>query len=284
VTPTDALVSVLMPCRNVEPSYFRQALDSVREQTSPRWRLCIAIDAADDGSTAALLSQPDAWRDDRLSVVRSAAPRVTGTLNAGLRHVHTPYVAILHADDLLDARAIEVLERAIGRYPDVDYFHSSRTYIDDDGLRLRAREAREWKALEEFKRWGPVKSLHCFKVQAALAIGGMDEALGPHAADDYDFSWCMAEAGFRFKAIPEYLYAVRDHRRHFRLTTHVPLDTQVAELVKILKKHRLTDEEIEAEVRRRTAGYMRQALFLNEADRLEKERNGYDIRNGWREE
>ena len=176
-----------------------------------------------------------------------------------------------------------MLESAIQHNPAVEYFHSSRIYIDDDGRQIRARQAREWASLQEFTRRGPVKSLHCFKVQAALAIGGMDETLGPHAADDYDFSWCMAEAGARFQAIPEYLYAVRDHRRHARLTTHVPLDTQVSELVKILRKHRMTDEAIHAEVRRRTAGYMRQALYLSDADKQAKERNGYDIRSGWRE-
>ncbi len=272
-----------MPCRNVGASYFRAALDSVRAQSSPRWRLCIAIDADDDGSTAALLSQPDAWSDPRMTVIGSYARRITGTLNAGLRHVRTPYVCILHADDLLEEQAIAVLEDNILRYPSVDYFHSSRRYIDDDGRQIGVREACEAFALDDFKRWGPVKSVHCFRVAAALAIGGMDETLGLHGADDYDFSWCMAEAGFAFKAIPEYLYRVRDHRRHERLTTHVPLDTQIAESVKIWKKHGMTEAEIQEQIRTRSAGYLRQALYLNDDDRREKERSGFDIRTGWRE-
>jgi glycosyltransferase involved in cell wall biosynthesis len=272
-----------MPCRNVEPAYFRQALASVRAQTSPRWRLLIAIDAGDDGSTAALLAEPGAWRDRRVSVVRGQVPRVTGTLNAGLRRVRTPYACILHADDLLDARAIEVLERAIEQHPTVDYFHSSRIYVDDDGRQIGARAAQESVSVDDFKRRGPVKHLHCYKVTSALAIGGMDETLGPHAADDYDFPWRMAEAGFTFKAIPEYLYAVRDHRRHFRLTTHVPLDVQVAEMTKIFRKHGMTEAEIESEIQRRTGGYLRQALYRDEADRIAKERAGFDIRAGWRE-
>jgi glycosyltransferase involved in cell wall biosynthesis len=279
----DTLLTILMPCRNVEPSYFREALDSVRAQTSPRWRLCIVIDAADDGSTAAILSAPGAWRDRRVSVVQATAPRVTGALNAGLRSARTPYVCTLHADDVLEERAIEVLERAIREHPAVDYFHSSRIYIDDDGRQIGALQAREHFSLEDFKHFGPVMHLHCFKVDSALAVGGMDEALGPHAADDYDFPWCLAEAGFTFMAIPDFLYRYRDHRRHERLTTHVPLDVQVAEYVKIWTKHGMTEAEIAEQIHRRTSGYLRQALFLNEDDRRDKERHGFDIRTGWRE-
>src|SRR5581483_11506520 len=128
VTASDPLLTILVPCRDVEPDYFRQAIASVQAQTSPRWRLCIAVDAADSGATAALLATPGPWRDPRACVVHSPRPRVTATLNAGLRHLTTPYVAILHADDLLADCAVEILEHAIAQHPEVDYFHSSRLY------------------------------------------------------------------------------------------------------------------------------------------------------------
>ena len=83
-------------------------------------------------------------------------------------------------------------------------------------------------------------------------------------------------------AIPECLYYYRDHREHFRLTTHVPLDRQVSELRKIWTKHGLTDGEIEAQTERRIKGYLRQVLYANEQDRLEKESRGFDARRGWR--
>ena len=128
-----------------------------------------------------------------------------------------------------------------------------------------------------------MKHLHCWKVDAALTIGGMDETLGLHGADDYDFSWCMAEGGYTFKAIPECLYYVRDHRTHFRLTTHVPLETQIKELKKIWTKHGMTEREQEQEIRTRKAGYLRQAIFLNDEDKRQKEEANYDIRQSWRQ-
>ena len=110
----------------------------------------------------------------------------------------------------------------------------------------------------------------------------MDESLGPHGGDDYDFPWRMAEAGCAFEAIPECLLYIRDHREHYRLTTHVPLDIQVTELSRILRKHGVSEERIAEEIAVRTNGYMRQALFESDEDRRRKEREGFDAHQGWR--
>ena len=82
----------------------------------------------------------------------------------------------------------------------------------------------------------------------------------------------MAEAGYSFKAIPECLYYYRDHREHYRLTTHVPLETQINELKKIWKKHGLKDNEIEEQIKRRISQYLKQALYMDEEDKRKKER------------
>jgi glycosyltransferase involved in cell wall biosynthesis len=280
----ETVLTVLIPCRNVHPSYFSKALESVICQTSPRWRLAIVVDDDDPDTAAVIGSEIDQVCDPRIFLVETEAKRVTGKLNAGMRHARTPYVCVLHADDLLDERAVEVVSRYIAESPEIDYFHSSRLYIDDAGVQIsEVRRAVESFTLADFKARGLVKSLHCFRVSSALAIGGMDESLGLHGGDDHDFSWSMAEAGYKFKAIAECLYYVRDHRSHYRLTTHVPLDAQISELVKIMRKHKMTELEIAEQIRRREAGYLRQALYLDEADRREKERDGYDIRRGWRQ-
>ncbi|MGH7801679.1 MAG: glycosyltransferase family 2 protein [Thermodesulfobacteriota bacterium] len=176
-----------------------------------------------------------------------------------------------------------MLNGYIKKYPSIDYFHSSRIRIDENGCHIsgivRAIESFD---LSDFKNYAPLKHLHCWKVESALAIGGMDESLGLHGADDYDFSWCMAEAGYSFKAIPECLYYYRDHREHYRLTTHVPLDIQIGELKKIWNKHGLIEKEIEEQIKIRTSSYLKQALYLDEEDKKGKESENYDIRKGWR--
>jgi len=277
-------VTVLMPCKDPKEPFFREALASGFSQSVPAWNLLIIID--DDntfGETMEILRTVGKLTDARIRVIQNESRLISGALNTGMRRAQSPYVCALHCDDLLDGRTIEVLNAYIENHPAVDFFHSSRLYIDERKCQISSvYGARESFTLSDFTSYGPVKHLHCWKVSSALAIGGMDESLGLHGGDDYDFPWCMAEAGYSFKAVWECLYYKRDHRAHYRLTTHVPLDRQIEELKKIWRKHRMTEEEIEFQIRRRAGGYLKEALYVDEQDKTRKEREGYDINRGWR--
>lgn len=269
------LLTILIPCKDPKPSFFKESLSSVFAQTNQDWKLLVIDDHSKDKEVLDILEGLINSQDKRVSVVKNESNMVTGALNTGMKHCNTPYVCSLHCDDLLAETAVEILQDYIKHYPDTDYFYSSRLFIDDSGYPAgKLIVAKYAFDLDDFKHTCPVKHLHCWKVEPALAIGGMDEQLGPHGADDYDFPWCMAEAGYKFKAIADCLYYYRDHRAHYRLTTHVPLNFQVAELDKIFRKHGMSDEEIEMEIKSRKERYLlRDALFLDENDKLIKEQN-----------
>ena len=272
---TSELLTILIPCKDPLPSFFRESLNSVFSQTSDNWNLIVIDDHSANENVVNILDELRDSQNRKVSVIKNESDMVTGALNTGMRCCDTPYVCSLHCDDMLAETAIEILQDYIKEYPDTYYFHSSRLYIDDKGYPVgKLREAKFLFTLDDFKHTGPVKHLHCWKVEPALAIGGMDEQLGLHGADDYDFPWCMAEAGYKFKAIADCLYYYRDYGAHYRLTTHVPLNTQIEELVKIFKKHGMSDREIEIEISSRKERYLlRDALFLDDHDKLIKQQD-----------
>ena len=273
-----------MPCKDANVAYFRQALESVFQQTSPAWELLIINDHSQTEAIVALLDELQRARDKRIRVIQTLGHGIAAALNTGMKCTETPFVCMLHCDDLLATTCIATLTNYITDFPNYDYFHSARQFINDVGKPIsKVFSSTKLGDLAEFHHGCPIKHLHSWKVSAAMAIGGMDETLGPHGADDYDFPWCMAEAGYRFKAARECLYYYRDHRSHERLTTHVPLESQIEELQKIFRKHKLSERQIRRQIRNRRAGYLRQALFVDEQDRRTKERDGYDPRQGMRE-
>ena len=279
----ETLITILMPCKDPHLGFFEAALQSVYAQRSPQWYLTVIDDHSEDKRVVEFLHQLRGTEDPRIRVLPNESRFVTGALNTGMRHAQTPFVCSLHCDDLLDETAIEVLSSYITASPEIDFFHSSRLYIDADGKAISSvRRSAETFTLDDFKRKGPVKHLQCWRIAMALQIGGMDESLGLHGADDYDFVWCMAEAGCVFRGLPECLYYYRDHRAHYRLTTHVPLQTQLHELRKIWTKHGMTEDEIAVEIATRTNDYLRQALYHDDADKARKTREQFDIRQGWR--
>ena len=168
------VVTVLMPCKSAHVPYFRESVDSVFAQTSSQWNLIIIDDHTCDRATLELLNELANSSDGRLSVVSNSSNLITGALKTGMRHAVTIFVCQLHCDDLLDRRAVEFLDHYMQKYPQIDYFHSSRMCIDENGSPLSdVQEAIETFDLSDFVNFGPVKALHCWKVTSALAIGGI---------------------------------------------------------------------------------------------------------------
>jgi glycosyltransferase involved in cell wall biosynthesis len=276
-------VTALMPVKEFHPELLRRALASMQEQTSDAWRLLVIVE--DPASELLMATLAPALQDERVRVVANEGRRLAGAINTGMRHAETEYTGILLGDDMWAREAVEVLSGCIDRSPDVDFFHSSRVMVDkDDAPISRLFAARERFTLEDFADGSPVKHLLCWRRSAGLAIGGLDETLNSVGPDDYDFPWCMAEAGNRFEAVPECLYLYRDHRESYRLTTHLPRSTHKRELRRILRKHGLGRLRVERSVARAGMTYMRQCLYRSPADRWVKERLGVDPQRGWREE
>ncbi|MGH7835587.1 MAG: glycosyltransferase, partial [Candidatus Binatia bacterium] len=276
-------LTVIMPLKNYHDGFLRKALESVLAQTSPLWRLLIVVEPADLGAFKTLLR--DETQDSRIEIIVNQGYRLAGAVNSGMKRATTDFVALLLADDMWSTDAVETLTGYIGRYPEIDFFHSSRRYLDEEGRFISSvYRSKEKVHLDDFK-FGPVKHLLCWRRSKALSIGGLDESLsslvGP---DDYDFPWMMAENGAAFKAVKECLYYYRNHCECFRLTTHTPLSVKHREVGKILKKHKVG---LLRRVLILTRKYLQArlgspSLYRSRLDKWIIEKTGYDVRRRWK--
>jgi len=249
-----------MPLKNYHPVFLRKALASVINQSCPYWRLLIIVERRDFGHFRSLLEIELA--DSRIDIISNEGRKLAGALNTGMKHARTNFVAILLADDMWSVDAVLTLVDYIARFPAVDFFHSSRRYIDEHDRPVSSiYKSKSSFSLEDFKSSSPVKHLLCWRKEMALSLGGMDESLNSVGPDDYDFPWCMAESGAKFMAVEECLYIYRDHRDGYRLTTHLPLTVHKKELRRIMRKHGVSDAAIERTISIAAATYLRQCLY-----------------------
>jgi len=275
-------VTVLMPIKAYHPPYVDQALASVAAQTSPDWRLLIVVEAVDVDPFRQLLA--GRLSDPRIGLVTNEGRALAGKLNTGMRHAKTDFVASLFADDLWEPTAVEVLGRHIELFPQVDFFTASRRYVDDDGRPISSvYRSVQINGPHDFERGSPAKHLLCWRVAKALAVGGVDESLNSVGPDDWDFPWTMAEHGAVFMPIEDCLYVYRDHRRCFRLTTHLPRSQHKREIRRIMRKHGVDRRTIRARVAEADDEFLRQCLYRSKLDRWLKERVGREPRRLWRE-
>jgi glycosyltransferase involved in cell wall biosynthesis len=276
------MLTALMPLKNYHPEFLRKALRSLFEQTRSDWQLRIVVEPSDVEPFRALLAAD--LEDSRVGLVANEGRGLSGAFNTGMRHASTDFVAILLADDMWSRNAVEMLAGYIERFPGADFFHTSRMILDEEDRPLSSVHAsRESFTPTDFVWTSPVKHLLCWRRELALSFGGMDESLHPVGPDDYDFPWCMVEAGAVFRAVPECLYLYRDHREAFRLTTHLPLDVHKAGIRMILEKHGVDAPTIELRLANAERSYLRQCLYASHHDMIEKEEAGYDPRTGFRE-
>ena len=276
-------LTIILPLKNYHHEFLRQALESAIQQSCALWRLLIVVEPSDLKNFQSLLQAE--LQDSRIQLLVNRGWRLAGAINSALGHATTDFVALLLADDLWSIDAVKILNDYIARYPHVDFFHSSRRYIDETGSFISSVYASKADVKLDDFRFGPVKHLLCWRRSKALSVGGLDESLtslvGP---DDYDFPWTMAENGATFKSIPECLYYYREHCQSYRLTTHTPLTVNRREVARILKKHhvgiwgrmlRLIKLRTESRI---GSPY----LYRNTFDKWITDQLGYDVRRRWK--
>jgi len=277
-----ARITAIVPIKHYHPLYLEHSIRSLAAQSDGEWRCVLVVEPRQREHFTALLHET--LGDPRVRLVVNEGRKLAGAINSGMRHAGTEFVALLLGDDMWAPNAVAVLNAYITAEPAIDFFHSARMVVNEDGHAISSvHPSRPSFTLEDFWRASPVKHLLCWRRSFGLSVGGIDETLNSVGPDDYDFPWVMAEHGARFRAVSECLYFYRDHRESFRLTTHLPLSVHQRECSRILRKHGVARQPRRAFLSRARRSHMRQCLYRNAIDRWLKERLGYDARRGWRE-
>ncbi len=104
--PTGPLITVLVPCCNVE-KYVEQCVDSLRRQTHSNLEILCINDGSSD-STPAILDRL-AKADSRIRVIHKKNTGYGHSMNLGLSQARGDYVGILESDDFAEPDMFEKL-------------------------------------------------------------------------------------------------------------------------------------------------------------------------------
>jgi GT2 family glycosyltransferase len=123
-------IDIMMPFYG-DPQLFRDAVESVRAQTDPDWRLVVIDDVYPD-------PEPGRWvsglGDERIEYVRNEVNLgVSGNFSKAVDLVRSDHFVLMGCDDLLEPGYVEAVRTAIARHPDAAYLQPGVTVIADDG-------------------------------------------------------------------------------------------------------------------------------------------------------
>ena len=138
-TKNGKLISVIMAAYEAE-KYIAESIESIREQTWPRWELVICDDASSDGTYEIL--QRYAEQDERITVLRNERNLgAAAARNRCIRESRGDYIAVQDGDDVSEPDRLAVLMARLAR-GGCD-FVSSGHYLFDDGGRYGTDVPRE---------------------------------------------------------------------------------------------------------------------------------------------
>lgn len=198
------LISVILPVYKIPTVVLRRTIDSVLEQTWPKWQLCLALADHDNPANQRLLEDLAASDDRVLLTVMPRNLGISGNSNAALRLADGEFAALLDHDDEIDRGALLAVARAAIADPRTDFWYTDRDIVTGLG---------EYRVHPFFKPdWSPEMLLsanylthfNVFRRELLNRIGGWDPATD--GAQDWDIFMRMSEITGRLRRVPGIFY------------------------------------------------------------------------------
>jgi glycosyltransferase involved in cell wall biosynthesis len=208
--PRHPLISVVMPCYNPNPEWFKEAIESVSSQLYPHWELCIADDASSDPRIRKILKSY-LKLDGRIKVVfLQRNGHISAASNSALELATGEYVALLDHDDLLPQHALFWVADSIVRHPDAGLIYSEEDKIDETGQRSVPYFKCDFN-YDLFLSHNMICHLGVYKTELLRRIGGF--RVGFEGAQDWDLALRCVEQlkPSEIVHIPRVLYHWRLH-------------------------------------------------------------------------
>ncbi|RBP97908.1 glycosyl transferase [Bifidobacterium aemilianum] len=130
------LISLLVPVYNVDATWLKACVDSIRNQYYDNWQLCLADDCSTQPHVKPLLEEMAA-SDCRIKVVfRQENGHISRATNSALEIAEGEFVGLLDNDDELAPQALYEMVKCLNQHPETDMIYSDEDKIDEKGHRF----------------------------------------------------------------------------------------------------------------------------------------------------
>lgn len=229
-------------------SFLPDLLASVREQDYPAIEHVVVDGGSTDGTQELLAATPG------LRWTSGPDGGMYDAINRGLGMATGDVLAYQNADDRYVPGAVAEAVRHLHAEPKADAVYGEFRYVDASGRVLRTSRGQPFDR-RRLRRYNCVPP-HALFVKAEV-VKTRGHWLDPELqfAGDWDWVLGMAEAGVRFRHVPEVWAEFRLHAS--AKTARVPLGERIAEWRRICRRHRVSlglllwHELVSAPVRRR---------------------------------
>lgn len=199
-------ISIVVPMYNTEKLFFKELIDSLKNQTYKNWELCLA-----DGSEVPNELLKDYMDDGRIKYsFLNSNLGISENTNAAIKMATGDYIGFLDHDDILSQDALFEVVRAINENKNADFIYSDEDKIDENNERFEPYFKPDF-SLETLECNNYITHFVVVKKDLLNEVGCLDSAF--NGAQDFDFVLRATSKAKNVVHISKILYHWRVHRQ-----------------------------------------------------------------------
>ncbi len=204
--PYQPKISFILPTYNSPPKYFRQLLNSIRNQVYQNWELCIADDCSPDKTTRNIILEY-AKIDSRIKYVfRKENGHISQASNSALDLATGDFVALVDHDDLIYPNTLSECIHLLNKLPNAEFIYTDEDKITPNGKRFEPHFKPSWSS-ETLLSGNYIT--HFALIKKSLVIKSGKFRKGYEGAQDFDLFLRVTEKTNQIYHIPKVLYSWR---------------------------------------------------------------------------
>jgi glycosyltransferase involved in cell wall biosynthesis len=203
-------ISVILPVYNTDPTYLKECIDSVIQQSYVNWELCIVDDASKDELTLATLEKYERKKDPRIHVTHSKKNgHISVSSNLAIETASGDFIALLDHDDILWPNALFEVVKIMQNHQDADFVYSDEDKIEADGyIHYNPFFKPDWSP-HLLSCINYITHFSVLRTSLVREVGGFDTHMV--GTQDWDLFLRVSEKTDKIFHIPTVLYSWRAH-------------------------------------------------------------------------
>lgn len=198
-------ISVVVPMYNTEKVFFKELIESLKNQTYSKWELCLA-----DGSEVPNELLKDYIDDDRIKYsFLNSNLGISENTNKAIEMATGDFIGFLDHDDLLSQDALYEVIKAINEEKNVDFIYTDEDKIDENKERFEPYFKPDFSP-ETLECNNYITHFVVVKKALLKEVGMLNSKF--NGAQDFDFVLRATEKAENIVHIPKVLYHWRVHR------------------------------------------------------------------------
>ena len=198
-------ISVVVPMYNTEKVFFKELIESLKNQTYSKWELCLA-----DGSEVPNELLKDYIDDDRIKYsFLNSNLGISENTNKAIEMATGDFIGFLDHDDLLSQDALYEVVKAINEEKNVDFIYTDEDKIDENKERFEPYFKPDFSP-ETLECNNYITHFVVVKKALLKEVGMLNSKF--NGAQDFDFVLRATEKAENIVHIPKVLYHWRVHR------------------------------------------------------------------------